>query len=193
MIRDFARNITTLSAECDGKAIGYHKVDKQSWHIDPCTGPLEIHYQVYAWDLSVRSAHLDLTHGYFNGTSLFLRVEGQEESPCSVELLPPSHPMTAGWKVATTLPRTDARPWQFGHYAAENYDALIDHPVEMGNFDLLEFEVEGIPHAVAITGQHDTDSERLITDLEAICRHQIALFGEAPFEQYLFQLHQPAL
>jgi predicted metalloprotease with PDZ domain len=33
-------------------------------------------YRVYAWDLSVRAAHLDSTHGFFNGTSVFLRVAG---------------------------------------------------------------------------------------------------------------------
>lgn len=71
MIRDFAKNIVWLKASCQGQEINTNKLDKQTWQCAPCAGPLEIRYEVYAWDLSVRSAHLDTTHGYFNGTSVF--------------------------------------------------------------------------------------------------------------------------
>ncbi|MCP4128239.1 MAG: peptidase M61, partial [Gammaproteobacteria bacterium] len=64
MIRDFAKNIVTLNASCNGEALAAVKTDKQTWQCAPCIGELEICYQVYAWDLSVRSAHLDTTHGY---------------------------------------------------------------------------------------------------------------------------------
>ena len=188
MIRDFSRHLITLNAESQGVALPSHKLDKRSWQLAPCSGAVTVHYQIYAWDLSVRGAHLDLSHGYFNGTSLLLQVDGQQHLPCGVELLPPTHPQASGWRVATTLPRTTAAPWQFGGYEADSYDALIDHPVEMGRFELVEFDVDGIPHAIAITGRHQGDTERLTRDLQAICHHQIALFGAAPFDSYLFQL-----
>lgn len=188
MIRDFARNITKLNAiDSFGRTVACRALDKSSWQCAPVDGPLTVNYEVYAWDLSVRSAHLDQHHGYFNGTSLFLAVAGQEANAVSVELCCPEG--VVDWQVATTLPRITAAPLGFGCYGAENYDALIDHPVEMGRFSYAEFEAAGVPHAIAITGQFQADVPRLVRDLKTICEAQIAFFGApAPFQRYLFQI-----
>jgi predicted metalloprotease with PDZ domain len=98
----------------------------------------------------------------------------------------------AGWRVATSLPEGRGRAggrraYGFGLYRAPDYDALIDHPVEMGRFSLAEFDACGVPHAVAITGRHDCDLGRLVEDLKPICEAQIRLFGEpAPMDRYVF-------
>jgi len=189
MIRDFAKNIVTLEAHSDeGKLVGSHKSDKQSWQFESCRGALTVTYTIYAWDLSVRTAHLDQTHGYFNGTSLFLEVDGQSDAPCSVEITPPQRDYAAQWQVATTLPSIETERYQFGLYQAANYDELIDHPVEMGTFTLIKFSAAGIPHEMVITGKHDCDEPRVIEDLTRICESQIEMYGEAPFERYLFQV-----
>jgi len=90
------------------------------------------------------------------------------------------------WRVATTLPKDGAEPLGFGGYRARSYDHLIDHPVEMGAFDLIEFRVRDVPHRVAITGRHRCDGARLAQDLTRICENQVSLFGDLPIEQYLF-------
>lgn len=189
MIRDFARNVSRLSARtADGAPVTVTSVDKSRWQCAPVQGPLRVDYEVYAWDLSVRSAHLDQHHGYFNGTSLFLAVAGQEDRPVSVELCHPEG-VSDAWRVATTLTPLAAPAWGFGTYTASSYDELIDHPVEMGCFDLVEFEACGTPHAVVVTGRHQGDLERLARDLKRICEAQIRFFGgQAPFARYLFQL-----
>lgn len=188
MIRDFARNLSGMRAvDATGGAVALTALDKSSWRCAPCVGPLTVSYEVYAWDLSVRTAHLDQNHGYFNGTSLFLAVDGREHDPLTVELLTPEG--TDGWQVATTLPSRGAAERGFGLYGAADYDELIDHPVEMGTFTWAEFTACGVPHAVAITGRHQADVERLCRDLQVICEAQIRFFGEpAPFDRYLFQI-----
>jgi predicted metalloprotease with PDZ domain len=186
MIRDFAKNIITIEARCDDKQIKLEKLDKSSWRCAPCSAPLTLDYTVYAWDLSVRTAHLDTTHGYFNGSSVFLRVEGQDEQPCHVDIEPPEGDRYKSWRIATTL-ATDNDAYAFGRFHSADYDELIDHPVEMGNFTLLKFEARGIPHAMVLTGHHYADTKRLARDLARICETQIDLFGEAPFDRYLFQ------
>ncbi len=189
MIRDFAKNIVEIAASCDGHAVELTKLDKQSWRCAPCASALILRYTVYAWDLSVRSAHLDTTHGYFNGTSVFLRVHGQDHLPCAVEIMRPEGPFAESWRVATTLPRDGAKKWEFGTYRAADYDELIDHPVEMGDFTLIEFEACGVLHAVTLTGRHRADGERLARDLKTICEYEIRFFGEpAPMDEYLFQV-----
>lgn len=189
LVREFAKNIVHIQASSAGAPVTIDKLDKDTWRVAPVAGPLRVVIEVYAWDLSVRTAHLDQTHGFFNGTSLFLCVVGQEDQPQGLTLLPPDDPKCAGWRVATTMPRKGAQPYGFGTFEAADYDELIDHPVEMGTFELRTFEACGVPHDFAITGRFTCDWDRLLTDLKAICEHHIRFFGEpAPMERYLFQL-----
>jgi predicted metalloprotease with PDZ domain len=191
MIREFARNIVQIRAEADGRKLRLTKLDKHTWRAARCKGELSITYQVYAWDLSVRAAHLDQTHGFFNGTSVFLKVQGKELLPHVVDIQPPEGEAYAGWRVATSLPELKARRYRFGSYIAQDYDELIDHPVEMGEFNLIKFEAHGVPHEMAITGRvPHLDTERLAHDLQRICEHQIALFEprtkRPPMSRYVF-------
>jgi predicted metalloprotease with PDZ domain len=188
LIREFAKNIVEISATCEGEPVALRKLDKDTWQAPPVEGPLTVTSVVYAWDLSVRTAHLDQTHGFFNGTSLFLAVVGQEDGPQRVTLLPPDDPACAGWRVATTLPRVSGVHHGFGTFEAADYDELVDHPVEMGTWTLYAFEACGVIHEFALTGMHTCDGERLCRDLKAICEHHIRFFGEpAPMDRYLFQ------
>ena len=191
MIREFARNIVRIRAERAGAAVALTKLDKHTWRAAPGADPLTLHYEVYAWDLSVRAAHLDQTHGFFNGTSVFLRVVGQEATAHQVDIQRPADAAARTWRVATAMKEAGAKRYGFGTYGAANYDELIDHPVEMGNFELATFEAHGIPHDIVITGRvPNLDMARLQADLKAICETQIAFFEpltkRAPLERYVF-------
>jgi predicted metalloprotease with PDZ domain len=186
MIRDFARNIVRLRAEQAAGEVGVEKLDKQTWRLNGVQGRIDVYCEIYAWELSVRSAHLDRTHAFFNGANLFLRVHGHEHRPCRVELLPPPEEGGTLWQVATSLERDGAEQWGFGDYRADDYDDLIDHPVEMGVFDRIAFKVEGVPHWMVLSGRHRTDLARLTLDLPRICAEHAALFGGLPIDRYLF-------
>lgn len=187
MIRDYARNVIRLSAQCNGEPVATRKLDKDTWVCEPCEGTLAVTYEVYAWDLSVRGAHLDATHAYFNGACVFLEVLGQSDVPCRVDIRPPANGIGADWKVATGMPREDTESWGYGIYRAESYDEFIDYPVEMGNLAIQRFDVRGTPHFIAFYGRINTDIERICGDLAKICDHHIRFFGEtAPFDNYLF-------
>ena len=187
MVREFAKNIVTMKAFDGGRAVPIDKTGKSSWRVHGPARQLTVVYEVYAWDLSVRTAHCDLTHAFFNGTSVFLAARGREAHPHRVVLVAPPH--DTSWEVATTLPRIEGETWGFGVFEAPDYDALIDHPVEMGTFRRARFEVAGVPHDVAITGRHGCDMARLCEDVQAICEAQAAVFGGAvPCERYLFLL-----
>ena len=185
-IRDFARNIIAISAADSAGELSLDKLDKQTWRLPHRGAPLAVRWRVYAWELSVRAAHLDRTHAYFNGPSLFLRIRGLDTVPCRVELQPPEGDAFRDWRVATSLPRLEVEPQGFGAYWAADYEDLIDHPVEMGRFSLVPFEVRGVPHRMAITGRHRADEGRLQRDLARVCEQHAALFGELPVDRYLF-------
>ena len=190
MIREFARNIVTLRARSAGQPLACVKIDKATWRCDKTPAPVTLVYEVYAWDLSVRSAHLDQTHGFFNGTSVFLLPNGKEAAPCEVEIMPPTGEGYSDWRVATALPRAGGPAFGFGSYAAACYDELIDHPVEMGTFSHASFEACGVLHHLVISGRHRADMARLCADMRKICEQQIRLFepetGIAPVAEYWF-------
>ncbi|MCE3606970.1 PDZ domain-containing protein [Massilia sp. P8910] len=191
MIREFSRNIVQIRAESNGKPVALTKLDKHSWQAAPVAGPLSVQYEVYAWDLSVRAAHLDQTHGFFNGTSVYLRVLGQEHTTHEVDIQRPPDAAAKTWRVATSLPELGAKRYGFGTYVAGDYDELIDHPVEMGDFALATFKAHGIAHDIVVSGRvPNLDMARLQADLKAICETQIAFFEprtrRAPMDRYVF-------
>ncbi len=191
LIREFARNIVRIRAECRGQPVALRKLDKHSWQAAPCDGALNVYYEVYAWDLSVRAAHLDQSHGFFNGSSVFLRVHGQDDVPHVVDIQRADDAACGTWRVATALPELQARRYGFGTYIAADYDELIDHPVEMGTFELASFKAHGVQHDMVFTGRvPNLDIERIGRDLKKICEAQIAFFEprslRAPVERYVF-------
>lgn len=194
MIREFARHIVAIEARCDDRPLTLTKHDKHSWQTAAAQADITVIYRVYAWDLSVRTAHFDDSHAFFNGSSVFLRVPELADQPCLIDIEAPSHlPEHSSLmraRVATTLPRNGAKRWGFGGYRANCYDELIDHPVEIGEFSLYAFKACGVPHYVVLSGRHDCDGKRLIADIKPICEAQIRMFEPrretAPFAEYLF-------
>jgi predicted metalloprotease with PDZ domain len=187
LVRNFAKHITSLSASSNGKPIKVKKLNKNHWQCDPCKDTLLISYEIYAFDLSVRSAYLSDERAFFNGASVFLKAHGFENEPCEVEIhQPPKSQAKGHWKTATTLEKLSESKMH-STYKANNYDQLIDHPVEMADFQTLNFSVAGISHQMVITGEHNVDNARLIADLELVCQHHIDFFENSiPFDRYLF-------
>lgn len=181
MIRDFARNIISIDACDDQGALVIKQTDKHSWQLNCRHLPVQVRYKVYAYDLSVRAAYIDDQLAVLNPASLCLAVDGQQHLPHQIELTPPSSRVTKNWRVATGLPAIHGTSFlSFGHYQANDYQHLIDCPIILGEFSLSQFDVEGVPHYLVITGNNLTDQARFTTDLQQICRQQVATFGALP-------------
>jgi predicted metalloprotease with PDZ domain len=186
MVREFARNIVTLRGTNEaGRKVRVEKTDKHTWQAAPVKGALTLRYEVYAWDMSVRAAHLD-------DTTVFLAPLGHEEAQCVVDIQRPDGAAYRNWRVATALPEArGTKRYGFGEYRAQNYDELIDHPVTLGEFALETFKAHGVPHDIVIAGRVvGLDMARLSADLKRICEAQIALFEpkskKAPVDRYVF-------
>mgnify|MGYP001825869756 FL=1 len=192
MIRDYAKHVVSARAESDGRDVVLRKLDKTRWQAAATDRELTLVLEIYAHDESVRGSHLDLTHAFFNGTCVFPAVAGQEAIACELDIQPPQKPIGKHWRVATSMNRKDAEAYGFGSYVAADYAELIDHPVEIGKLSIGEFDVQGIPHAIAIRGETRADMRRLCHDLQKICAHHMAFLG-APgdLDRYLFLLNAP--
>jgi predicted metalloprotease with PDZ domain len=100
MLREFSKNLQKLSARQDGRAAAVTQLDKARWQVECVpSSPLVLSYEVYAFDNSVRTAWLDAQRGFFNCTSLCLKVHGQEAVPHLLEVIAGDD--TASWRVAS--------------------------------------------------------------------------------------------
>lgn len=189
MIRDFAKNIIQPTAKSNNEEkIALIPQDKQTWKITATDEVTHVSYQVFAFDLSVRTAYLDNERGFFNGSSTFLAVEELSDAACHLKIVKPEN--NNNWRVATGLLRADiTEKYTFGDYYADDYQMLIDCPVAIGDFDVSEFTVEGVVHHMVFTSKHYGDTERLCQDVGKLCQHHIDIFGEAPFKEYWFITH----
>ena len=199
LVREFARNLLGLQARQDGRSCPVRQLDKCSWQIE-CEPdrPLELRYQVYAFDASVRAAWLDTLRGFFNSTSLCLRVEGQHDQPHRLELKPDGLPTS--WQLATGLSPIKVDRRGFGVYQAANYDELVDCPVELGPFWSGHFTSAGIPHRFVVSGALPSfDGSRLLADAQKICETQVHFWhgtlasrrrgNRPPHDGYVFMLN----
>jgi predicted metalloprotease with PDZ domain len=179
-VRDFSRHIQDFEASAP-----ITKIDKQTWRFHVAgKRDLELRYKVYANELTVRTAHLDDRHAYFNGANLFLYVAGETARPARLEIAT----IPAGWTVATGLdPAADGTANAF---EARSYDELIDAPVDVAAFARADFDVDGVPHRIFMDGEGNYELTKLRDDIEKIVRSELAMWGGAPpYPHYTFITH----
>lgn len=186
LVRDFSKHVIGLRAWRDGQEQAIERLDKRSFRVAG-EGDLVLEYEVNAFDESVRKAFLDTRRGFFNGSSLFYCPQGYEQARFEIRIDKPRDALCADWKLATTLTVVDVAADGFGLYAAEDYEALIDHPVEMAAYQRYDFDVDGVPHALILSGRVELDAPRVTADLARICHVERELFGQEPkLDQFLF-------
>jgi predicted metalloprotease with PDZ domain len=198
MTRDFSRHIVSMHAyEINDKShlispLLIEARNSDTWEIHTTKKPILVRIKVYAFDTSVRTAYLDVERCFYNHTSLCLQVLGQTQKPCLVHI--EQSKSMGGMEVSTSLPKKNTNKKGFGSYWADNYDALIDHPVSIGKFQKIQWKSFGIPHQMMIIGATEKiDAARLASDLKAITSAHIAFFEPtahaAPFADYLFHVN----
>jgi len=202
LVREFSKNLQKLQAHQGRAALALTQLDKCSWQVHCAADkPLLLSYQIYAFDSSVRTAWLDAARGFFNGTSVLLQVQGQQNSAHTLKLV--ANKALPGWQVATGLPPKKVDADGFGIYLAADYDELVDSPVEMGRFWSGSFVACGVPHRFVVAGAAPGfDGRRLLADSQKLCETEIRFWhgakagsgssNKAPHSNYLFMLNAVA-
>ncbi|MGB0564669.1 MAG: M61 family metallopeptidase [Spirulinaceae cyanobacterium] len=191
LVREYARHVQAFSAKTRSsqQPLTAAKISKNQWQIETAglagteDDAIVVQYTVFAHELTVRTNHLDASHGYFNGAALFFYIPGQEQSRFTVEIVPPR----ADWQIFTSLPPDPDRPQA---YRAADLDTLVDSPFEIGPSTVHEFTAEGQPHQWVIWGTGNYEIKQIIADTQRIIGVEKAIFGELPYDQtYTFLLH----
>ncbi|MCP2045163.1 M61 family metallopeptidase [Pontibacter sp. HSC-36F09] len=182
LVREFAKNVEGFSAtDKSGKALRHEKISKNTWRVySNKADAVRVHYKVYAFEMSVRTSFLDASHGYVNGTSMFMYPEGYQKQQGTLVVQP-----YKDWKtVSTGLKSTGNFTYTF-----PDYDVLADSPLEIGNHEVLRFEAGGVPHEVAMYGEGNYEPARLLADMKKVVEECISLMGKLPVDRYVFIVH----
>ncbi len=174
-VRDYARNVQDF----DAHGLRWGKTAKHRWRVT-LGGKKEarVTYRVYGFELNVRGLHLDADHGYINGASAFMYVDGWKHVPATVDVRAPK-----GWRIATGLEK--AGPSRF---RAADYDVLVDSPIECGTFDVDTWRQLGKEHRLVVHGSVP-DRQAIVGDLRKIVGTAAKIFGGVPYRDYTFILH----
>ncbi|MCO5230597.1 MAG: hypothetical protein M9958_05535 [Chitinophagales bacterium] len=183
MIREFSRHLDKLSVQNkDNQVVVCDKISKNTWRFFSESSNHIVKYRIYANELTVRTNHVNTEHAMLNGAATYLTVKGYEHHLHQVKFQP-----YKDWKeISCSLPQINGK-WEV---VAENYDLLLDSPVEIGNQQIIQFHAGGIPHELVLIGDSNGDYSLLVNDLRVIIDEEVKLFAYPhPCEKYIFMLH----
>jgi predicted metalloprotease with PDZ domain len=188
LVREFSRHLNQVKAySLQGAALPVIKKTKNTWEVDlKGQTAFVLKYEVYAFELSVRTSFLDETHGFVSGPSMFMYLDGHKET--GGELLVQPH---ASFKRISTglTQKSEVKQGNNQTFSFENYDQLVDCPIEIGNQYEFDFEAAGVKHTVAMYGEGNFDPERLKEDMAKIVEEETKVVGVNPNKRYVFIVH----
>ncbi len=183
LVREYARHLQDFSSQGGEGALPWRKQSKNHWQIETdSVSDITVFYRIFANELTVRTNHLDSTHGYFNPAALCFFLPGFERNCYTVTIVPPE----PKWRTVTTLPPV---PGENLTFAAADFDTLVDSPFEIGCHEAYDFEVMGKAHQLVVWGKGNLEPDRLIRDIQKIIEVEAKMFGGLPYERYVFLLH----
>ncbi len=209
LMREFARNITAVhydildsqinKGDLNTKTYRAQKTDKNTWQLPEARAGqrIRVHYEVYCYDLSVRTAYIDQQRLYGNFTSLALAIDGQEQKAVEVNLIVPAAFLTdkdaSLVRLACGLEAVQSQIDKLQIYTlqAGSYHELIDHPFEFAEQDSFDFIIQDdkhqtLSHHFYLSGRHSANMGRLQQDVTQICQTYLDWLGDAPFNGYTF-------
>jgi predicted metalloprotease with PDZ domain len=189
LVREFSKNVDLVKAKDEkGQVLAVNKKTKNAWVISKgAAKKVVVSYEVYAFELSVRTSFLDLTHGFVSGSGVFMYVDGHQELAGQLTVVP----FKDFAKVSTALPKSAESVAADGvqSFVFKNYDQLVDCPIEIGNQEVFTFKAAGVLHTVAIYGAGNYNVDRLKADMAKIVETATGVVGENPNKEYTFIIH----
>ena len=182
LVREYVKQLQNFAVvNSEGKKLTSTKVAKNHWQIQTYnSAEIKISYRMFANELTVRTNHLDATHGYFNPAALCFYIPDYEHCPIEIGIAPP-HP---DWEITTPLPEISHQT-----FLAPDFDTLVDSPFEIGSQQIYDFTVLDKPHQLVVWGQGNLDPQIAIADIQKIVEVEANIFGGLPYENYIFLLH----
>lgn len=214
LVREFAKNVESVSARGlsleeskmvfaeeplhFGTALSPIKLDKNTWRltIPKNVAAAEFHYRVYCFELSVRTSFIDEDQALLNMASVLMTVKGAEHLGGDLSIDFPvrwfNHASALEFSEELYLPEKEYTESELRSllkrrdYTYPNFDDLVDAPLQLGNFPVFKFDVNGVPHEVAMVGRNNADVDKLRDDMQLMCRTMAKVVNDHPCKRYTF-------
>ncbi|TMO84605.1 M61 family metallopeptidase [Pseudoalteromonas spongiae] len=179
---DMANGIRLFSAQDEsGKALNWQKIDSNSWQISATPNQkVKISYQVYANELGMRSRHIDDSHAFIDASGFFMFSEAYRDQKVTVDLNVPSD-----WRSVSGMENGEHKH----QFVADNYDILVDSPIETGINKLFKWQVDGRDYELVVWGEGNYDTDKMITDLKKLVKTGSDIWHAYPYKRYVFMVH----
>ncbi len=183
LIFDFSGGVQEFNAlDEKNQHLSFKKIDKDTWHIEKENSKtITVTYKVYANEFNLRTRELNSEHAFVDPLSVFMYVEELKNKPIELKVIP-----FGNWKVTTGLEEVPGKSFTF---SAPNFEYFGDCPLEIGNQKDFQFFVDGKKHIISIYGDGNWNSDTLITDFTKIVIANKELWGELPYQKYIFMIH----
>jgi len=182
-VRDFSQFVDWVRAkDRSGKALAVRKLNNSLWQIDAGQDGASVEYQIYVDSPGPFGAQLNSHHAFLNLAQVLMYPVDARNTP--VALLFSNLP--SQWRAAMPLPPPDFK------FHADNYDQLVDSPVEIGEFQEKDFDEAGAHFRVIIDADPaDYDADKIIASLHKIVAAATSWMNDRPFDSYTFFYHFP--
>ncbi|WP_372654125.1 M61 family metallopeptidase [Halobacteriovorax sp.] len=192
LMREYGKHIQNFKAlNTGGEFFYYEQIDKGVYEVDFTKGDIkgdkesfEISYDVFCHELTVRTSHIDESHAFLHGPTIFMGVLEKEILDPEVEI-----EFSPTWSKLTTGLKDISDKREVFLYTAKDYDDLIDSPIEIGCQDTDGFRVDGIDHELCWFGSPMKNDFDFKADIKKIVEHISKTMGEIPYEKYTFITH----
>lgn len=182
-VRDFAQYVNWIRAKDNsGNALPVRELHNSLWQVEGAANGATIEYQIYVDSPGPFGAQLNSHHAFLNLAQVLMYPVDARNAP--ITLLFSNLP--SQWRAAMPLPSPDFK------FHADNYDQLVDSPVEIGLFQEVDFDEAGAHFRVIIDADPaDYDAEKIIADLHKIVAAAVTWMDDRPFDSYTFFYHFP--
>ena len=181
----FWRFVEGLRAEGPGGPAAVVREDSALWRVVAPGGEAVVRYHIRlpAPEGAVRASwrpFMSATGALTGGPHTFMYVVSAPLAPIHVTIDAPP-----GWEIATGLvPTSDPRT-----FFAASAEVLVDSPILAGRFRSWRFAIDGTPHRVVywpLPNAVPFDTAAFVSSLERLSREAVALFGRAPYREFVF-------
>jgi predicted metalloprotease with PDZ domain len=188
-VRDFAQYVNWVHAkDRPGKELAVRKLTKSRWQIQEASSGAIITYQIFADSPGPFGAQLNSHHAFFNLAQILMYPVELRNAPVHIRF----SQVPAAWRIATPLTPAPDDGFAAESYAAENYDRLVDSPVEISNFQQSNFDEAGGHYRVMVDADPaDYDMQTIVSQLHKIVSAATTWMNDRPFETYTFFYHFP--
>ncbi|MCG9754090.1 PDZ domain-containing protein [Shewanella insulae] len=163
-----------------GKALEWQRSASGEWQVK-LTQPtkVKVSYQLYANSLGQRVSHVDGSHAYLDASGVFVYSPDFRDQPVTVSLKVPD-----AWRSYSGMVSEDTHL-----FIADNYDVLVDSPIETGVSQHRAFSADGRDYELVVWGEGNYDLDKMVEDLTRLSGQAKAIWDGYPFERYVYMVH----